>query len=274
MFREGSTPLLDRVKLRNRVLQQVIRLMSLTRPAKGRRGRRGRISYAQLGINQLGAVYEALLSYRGFFAEEDLYEVKKAGEPDDRAWFVPGRDLDDYAEEERVYNKDDEGHRKLRVHRRGYARRQALLEIDVLAAIALRLTLDELLAIYRVQFPVMRQYYEADTWYDANGRIVFTASKGLPGVGLPRTAVNGDTAHTLHGPTDTRTDTPLGWEEIRHLAEGVITRRITDDTLPGGPVERLIEYHAPFDRCDRQQDYRAAWQAFARWKSGNEPNRS
>ena len=96
--------------------------MSLTRPAKGRRGRRGRISYAQLGINQLGAVYEALLSYRGFFAEEDLYEVKKAGEPDDplkSAWFVPGRDLDDYAEEERVYDKDDEGHRKLRVHRRG-----------------------------------------------------------------------------------------------------------------------------------------------------------
>ena len=122
LFREGSTPLLDRVKLRNRVLQQVIRLMSLTRPAKGRRGRRGRISYAQLGINQLGAVYEALLSYRGFFAEEDLYEVKKAGEPDDplkSAWFVPARDLDDYTDEERVYDKDDEGLRKLRVHPRG-----------------------------------------------------------------------------------------------------------------------------------------------------------
>ena len=122
LFREGSTPLLDRVKLRNRVLQQIIRLMSLTRPAKGRRGRRGRISYAQLGINQLGAVYEALLSYRGFFAEEDLYEVKKAGEPDDplkSAWFVPARDLDDYTEDERVYDKDDEGRRKLRVHPRG-----------------------------------------------------------------------------------------------------------------------------------------------------------
>ena len=157
--------------------------------------------------------------------------------------------------------------------RTDYARRQALLEIDVLAAIALRLTLDELLAIYRVQFPIMRQY-EADTWYDANGRIVFTASKGLPAVGLPRTAVNGDTAHTLHGPTDTRTDAPLGWEEIRHLAEGVITRRISDDTLPGGPVERLIEYHAPFDRCDREQDYRTAWQTFGSWTSRNEPDRS
>ena len=34
LFREGATPLLDKVKLRNRVLQPVIRLMSLSRPAK------------------------------------------------------------------------------------------------------------------------------------------------------------------------------------------------------------------------------------------------
>ena len=38
-----------------------------------------RISYAELGINQLGAVYEGLLSYSGFFAQERLYEVKPAG---------------------------------------------------------------------------------------------------------------------------------------------------------------------------------------------------
>ena len=122
LFREGATPLLDKVKLRNRVLQPVIRLMSLSRPARGRRGRRGRISYAQLGINQLGAVYEALLSYRGFFAEEDLYEVKKAkDDPDDlkNAWFVPARDLDQYDEAERVYDRDEHGRKTLRVHRQG-----------------------------------------------------------------------------------------------------------------------------------------------------------
>ena len=158
--------------------------------------------------------------------------------------------------------------------RTDYGRRQALVEIDVLTALALGLTLDELLTVYRVQFPVMRQY-EADTWYDAAGRIVFTVSKGLSGVGLPRKAAKGDTAWTLRCPDGiAQPDTALGWEDVRDLQEGVIIRRITDDTLPGGPVERVIEYHAPFDRCDRVQDYRTAWQAFARWTSGNEPDRS
>ena len=122
LFRADAMPLLDRVKRRNRVLQKVIRLMSLSRPARGRRRRRGRISYAQLGINQLGAVCEALLSYRGFFAEEDLYEVKRAGDTPDKlanAWFVPARDLGEYQEDEKVYDRDEQGKKKLRVHPRG-----------------------------------------------------------------------------------------------------------------------------------------------------------
>ena len=121
LFRRGATPLLDRVKLRNETLQQVIRLMSLSRPASGRK-RRGRISYAQLGINQLGAVYEALLSYRGFFAEEDLYEVKRAGDAADElveSWFVPLSELGQYSEQERVFESAPGGLKRLKKHARG-----------------------------------------------------------------------------------------------------------------------------------------------------------
>ena len=145
--------------------------------------------------------------------------------------------------------------------RNDFARRQALVEIDVLTAKALNLALDELLTIYRVQFPVVRQY-EADTWYDANGRIVFTASKGLPGVGLPRKAVRGDTFYTLDTPTSQETNIALGWEDVRNLEAGTIRRRITDNTQPGGPFQRHVEYVAPFTRCDRELDYRIAWEAF------------
>jgi hypothetical protein len=148
--------------------------------------------------------------------------------------------------------------------RTDYARRQALVEIDVLAAMALGLTLDELITIYRVQFPVMRQY-EADTWYDANGRIVFTASKGLVGVGLPRKAARGDAESTIHYPDGRHLTGPLGWEDIRDLPAGAtVTRTVMDDTLPGGPREKRITYVAPFDKCDREEDYRLAWQEFAR----------
>ena len=37
---------------------------------------------------------------------------------------------------------------------------------------------------------------------------------------------------------------------------------MTDDTMPGGPVERTIKYVAPFDRCDREKDYEEVWVNF------------
>ena len=48
-------------------------------------------------------------------------------------------------------------------------------------------------------------------------------------------------------------------------------RTIVDDTMPDGPVERVIEYVAPFDRCDRVHDYETAWEFFTeRYKNANE----
>jgi type I restriction-modification system DNA methylase subunit len=123
--------------------------------------------------------------------------------------------------------------------RTDYERRQALVEIDVLAAIALGLTLDELCTIYRIQFPVLRQN-ENDTWYDQNGRIVFTCSKGLPGVGFSRPE----------------------WNDIKGMKSGTVARTIMDDTMPSGPRERTIIYTAPFNRCDREADYASAWKEF------------
>lgn len=125
--------------------------------------------------------------------------------------------------------------------RTDYERRQALVEIDVLTAMALGMTLEQLKTIYHIQFPVLQQY-EADTWYDANGRIVFTTNRSLVGVGFDRKEWEGNVKGA-----------PAG---------RVFTREIEDDTMPGGIVRRTIEYVAPFDKCDREQDYETAWRFF------------
>ena len=108
LFDPKRTPILNGVRFRNWVLQRIIELMSLSR-VSGKYKRRGRISYAQLGINQLGAVYEALLSFTGFFAKTDLYEVKKAKDKYDEletGYFVPAEDLAKYDVDEKVYESD------------------------------------------------------------------------------------------------------------------------------------------------------------------------
>jgi hypothetical protein len=117
-----------------------------------------------------------------------------------------------------------------------YERRQALLEIDVLTAMALGLTLEELVLIYEVQFPVLQQN-ELDTWYDRKGNIVFTCSKGLTGVGVDRKT----------------------WNAIRDLGAGetyVHTIDPAKSELYGGET---VTYHAPFDRADRVAEYGEVW---------------
>ncbi|WP_438938910.1 Eco57I restriction-modification methylase domain-containing protein [Bifidobacterium pseudocatenulatum] len=124
--------------------------------------------------------------------------------------------------------------------RTDYERRQALVELDVLASMALGITLDELIDIYGLTFMVLNQY-EADTWYDANGRVAFSSKKGYGKLTFDRP----------------------DFERIKNAPAGkVFTRTITDDTQPGGPRERTIEYVAPFDKCNRVEDYKTAWKFF------------
>lgn len=152
--------------------------------------------------------------------------------------------------------------------RTDFERRQALLEIDVLVAMELGMTLQELLTIYRVQFPVMQQY-ERETYYDQSGRIVFTPSKGLVGVGLSRKAGSRDPAVEIEYPCGKKESKPLGWTEAQKLPDGTkIHRTILDDTQPGGPVERVITYTSPWYLPNREEDYKQAWDVFtARFKA-------
>ena len=104
LFDRARMPILSSVKLRNHVLQQVIALLSLSKEGSrsGGHRQRGRISYAQLGINQLGAVYEGLLSYTGFFAQEETFEIQAAADDDSeaRVFYVPRSKIGDYEDSE------------------------------------------------------------------------------------------------------------------------------------------------------------------------------
>ena len=139
-----------------------------------------------------------------------------------------------------------------------FERRQALVEIDVISAMALGLSLQDLEMIYTIQFPVLQQN-ENDTWYDAEGKIVFTCSKGLTGVGLDR-----------------KRNAKTG------MLEDIRGEQIDENTYRGNAPPHTIDpakselyggqqqtFVAPYTRCDRIADYRRAWTHFEKIFSDN-----
>ena len=112
-------------------------------------------------------------------------------------------------------------------------RRQALLEIDVLVALFLELRLDELLTIYRVQFPVMRQYEMVDE-YDAQGGTFQTQSERI------------------------REQKRYGMRESNVMVKSILVTWEED----AGQKMITKTFYPPFKRVDREVDYERAYSIF------------
>lgn len=97
LFSPDAIPTIDSVGLRNDTLQHVLQLLMLSKEQRGRD--RGFVSYAQLGINQLGAVYEGLMAYTGFFADEDLIELHQPGKEEKGSWVAPATFIAEFDDE-------------------------------------------------------------------------------------------------------------------------------------------------------------------------------
>src|SRR5699024_8570617 len=106
-------------------------------------------------------------------------------------------------------------------------RRALEIELDVLASIAFGLSMEELLTVYRTQFPVLYGYEQNDL-YDVNGRKLPNAMNRL----------------------------------YRKVGEEGMTLEDRTWVHPQSEVEYVFEF--PFKGVDREEDMRAAYEKFSR----------
>jgi hypothetical protein len=79
LFDPQRTRMIDQCRIPDRAMQQVIAELSLSRPRR-RNDRRERYSYADLGVDQLGSIYEGLLVYEPAILAEETVVAKVKGE--------------------------------------------------------------------------------------------------------------------------------------------------------------------------------------------------
>lgn len=108
-----------------------------------------------------------------------------------------------------------------------FERRAALVELDVLVALWLGITLEQLIAIFRSRYPVLADY-EAGTFFDLNGRKI---------------AAN----HNAYGNGQTRAHFD---QLMAHLDPEV------NGPIPDG-------YVGPFYKANREAEYRQAYAVFS-----------
>ena len=117
LFAGSACPMLDRAHISDHTLQQVLANLCFTQEQRGRS--RQSLSYSALGINQLGAVYEGLMAYKGFLATEDLYEIDNDGDADNGSWVIPAKLADEYPDNVFLKETDSSGHEHRVIYREG-----------------------------------------------------------------------------------------------------------------------------------------------------------
>ncbi len=133
-----------------------------------------------------------------------------------------------------------------------FGRRLALIEIDVLVAQALGLSLTQLLEVYEIYFPVL-QKKETNTFFDSRGNVVWISAKGADNVG--------------YFEPGGKKVSQANWKKILAHNPPELTCTVIDDTMPGGPRTVTRHFVGPFTQCDRIEDYKRAWAHFERLKS-------
>jgi len=135
--------------------------------------------------------------------------------------------------------------------RTDFERRQALVELDALAALALGLTVEELITIYRVQFPVLQQY-ERENLYDQTGRFV------------PKCVLDLSKRHTIDIRQPFNVSSFTGPAELIGKVEtpglGITGGIVWEDPKMEPRMKRV--YPPPFTKCDREADMRQAYRVF------------